>query len=97
MVSPTLVSATSLICAVMKPISPGPSSSTGTRLGREHADAVDLDAGAVAIMWIFWPFLITPSIDAHQDDDAEIGVVPAIDQQRLQRRVRDRPWAAAGA
>ena len=27
-VSPTLVSATSLICAVMKPISPGPSVST---------------------------------------------------------------------
>jgi hypothetical protein len=42
MVSPTRVSATSLIEAVMKPISPGPSSSTSTLLGREHADAVDL-------------------------------------------------------
>jgi hypothetical protein len=36
---------------------------------------------------IAWPFLITPSIDADQDDDAQIGVVPAIDQHRLQRRV----------
>ena len=42
MVSPTRVSATSLIEAVMKPISPGPSSSTSIMLGREDADAVDL-------------------------------------------------------
>ena len=33
MVSPTRVSATSLIEAVRKPISPGPSSSSSTRLG----------------------------------------------------------------
>ena len=33
MVSPTLVSATSLIAAVMKPISPGPSSSTWVIFG----------------------------------------------------------------
>ena len=33
MVSPTRVSATSLIEAVMAPISPGPSSSTGVSLG----------------------------------------------------------------
>ena len=32
------------------------------------------------------PFLITPSITRTKHDDAEIGVVPAIDQQRLQRR-----------
>ncbi len=34
MVSPTAVSAMSLICAVMKPISPGPSSSSCSILGR---------------------------------------------------------------
>ena len=33
--------------------------------------------------------------DPHQDDDAEIDVVPAIDQQRLQRRVDIALWAAA--
>ena len=32
------------------------------------------------------PFLIDAVEDAHHHDDAEIGVVPAVDQQRLQRR-----------
>ncbi len=36
MVSPTRVSATSLICAVMKPISPGPSSASCSILGRKQ-------------------------------------------------------------
>ena len=35
----------------------------------------------------FWPFLIDAIDHAHKNNDAEIGVVPAIDQQRLQRRV----------
>ncbi len=63
MVSPTRVSATSLIAAVMKPISPGPSSSTSSIFGREHADALDArrwrrcpSCGCV------WPFLSTPSM-----------------------------------
>ncbi len=34
------------------------------------------------------PFFRRPSIDADQDDDAEIRVVPAVDQHRLQRRGR---------
>ena len=38
--------ATSLICAVMKPISPGPSSASCSILGREAADAVDQVLGA---------------------------------------------------
>ena len=46
MVSPTRVSATSLICAVMKPISPGPSSLQLLDLGAEAADAVDQVGGA---------------------------------------------------
>ena len=43
------------------------------RVGPHHADALALLQGAVD--------------DAHQHDDAEIGVVPAVDQQRLQGRV----------
>ena len=42
------------------------------RVGAHHADAHALLERAVD--------------DAHQHDDAEIGVVPAVDQQRLQRR-----------
>ena len=42
------------------------------RVGAHHADAQALADDAVD--------------DPHQHDDAEIGVVPAIDQQRLQRR-----------
>ena len=42
------------------------------RVGAHHADAHALADHAVD--------------DAHEDDDAEIGVIPAIDQQRLQRR-----------
>ncbi len=32
------------------------------------------------------PFLMKPSMTLHQHDDAEIGVVPAVDEQRLQGR-----------
>ena len=56
-------------------------------LGREHADAIDLidgvrrhHADALALL----DFAVD---DAEQHDDAEIGVVPAVDQQRLQRFV----------
>ena len=44
------------------------------RAGAHHADRLALLQHAVD--------------DAHQHDDAEIGVVPAVDEQRLQRRVR---------
>ncbi len=85
MVSPTRVSATSLIEAVMKPNSPGPISSACIILGVKkpvrstgyfapvlhHADGLALLQDAVD--------------DAHQNDDAEIGVVPAVDQHGLQR------------
>jgi hypothetical protein len=42
------------------------------RVGADHLDLLALAQFAVD--------------DAHQHDDAEIGVVPAVDQQRLQRR-----------
>ena len=32
--------------------------------------------------------------DAHERRHAAVGVVPGVEEQRLQRRVRDRPWAA---
>ena len=92
-VSPTRVSVTSLIWAVMKPISPGRARSAARSSGgrrrrgrpggwcRRH----ELDLLALA----------DRAVDhADQDDDAEIGVVPAVDEHRLQRRVRRRPWAA---
>ena len=46
MVSPTRVSATSLICAVMKPISPAAELGQLLDLGAEAADAVDQMRGA---------------------------------------------------
>ena len=55
-------------------------------LGREHADAIDLvrhvGAHHVDALALFQDAVD----DAEQHDDAEIGVVPAIDEQRLERR-----------
>ena len=56
------------------------------QLRREHADAVDV-IGRVGAHHADALALLQHAVDdAHQHDDAEIGVVPAIDQQRLQRR-----------
>ena len=57
------------------------------QLGREHADAVDLVGGVGAHHADALALLEHAVDDAHQHDDAEIGVVPAVDQQRLERRV----------
>ena len=74
--------------AVTKPISPGSSSVHQDRLGREDADPVDLVGGARA----HHPDLLAlgePAVlDPQQRDHAEIGIVPAVDQQRLERRRR---------
>ncbi len=87
MVSPTRVSLISLICAVMKPISPGPSSFSCSILGRKQPTRStrcsrpgghELDLLALADDAVH---------HADQDDDAEVGVVPAVDQHRLERRV----------
>ena len=56
-------------------------------LRAEHAEAVDVVDGAGWHHRMRSPFLITPVDDADQDDDAEIAVIPAVDQHRLQRRV----------
>ena len=102
MVSPTLVSATSLIEAVKKPISPGPSSLDIDQLGREDADAVELVGGAGGHHADALALLDGAIDDADEDDDAEIGVVPAVDQQRLERRLMSplgagRRWTMASS
>ena len=71
----------------MKPISPGPSASTVDHLRREHADAVDLVVRVGAHHPDRLALLQRAIDDADENDDAEIGVVPAVDQQRLQRRI----------
>ena len=53
------------------------------RLGREDADAVDLARGAARHHPHLHADLELAVDHAHQDDDAQVGVVPAIDQQRL--------------
>ena len=67
------------------------------QLRREHADAVDV-VGRVGAHHADALALLQHAVDdAHQHDDAEIEVVPAVDQQRLERSRRGRPSAAAGA
>ena len=55
-------------------------------LGREHADAVDIARRARLHEAHFLPGFDFAVDDADQDHDAQIGIVPAIDQQRFQRR-----------
>ncbi len=86
-VSPTRVSATSLICAVMKPISPARELRQLLDLGAHAADAVD-QVGRARGHELDLLALLQDAVDhADQDDDAEVGVVPAVDEHRLQRRV----------
>ena len=61
MVSPTAVSATSLIEPVRKPISPGPSSAQSTSFGVKTPTVSTSWAAPVPIMRIFMPFLSVPS------------------------------------
>ncbi len=56
-------------------------------LGREDADPVDRVDGARLHHADAVALLQHAVHDAHQHDDAQIGVVPAVDQHRLQRRV----------
>ena len=55
-------------------------------LGGEHADSVHFVGGVGAHHADALALLQHAVDDAEQHDDAEIGVVPAVDQQRLQRR-----------
>ena len=58
------------------------------QLGREDADRVHFVDGGGAHHADLHALLELAVDDAHQHDDAEIGVVPGIDQERLQRRLR---------
>jgi hypothetical protein len=59
----------------------------GHHLGGEHADLLDAVHGAGGHHADALAALQAAVLDSHQDDHAEIGVVPAVHQQRLQRRV----------
>ena len=56
-------------------------------LGAEDADALDLVGAARGHQADALALLQRAVDDAHQHDDAEIGVIPAVDQQRLERRL----------
>ena len=71
----------------MKPISPGPEAVDGLALGHEGADLVELMDGAGAHHAHSLALDQRAILDPHEGDDAEIGVVPAVDDQRLERRV----------
>ena len=62
MVSPTSVSATALMPAVIKPISPGPSASAGRGFGVKVPTCSTWCTVPAAIMRIFMPFFSTPSM-----------------------------------
>ena len=70
----------------MTPTSPGPRLSTGTSLGVKIADALHLIGGLGAHHADLLALLQHAVDDAHEHHDAEIIVVPAIDEHRLQRR-----------
>ena len=57
------------------------------RLGREDADLVEVVGRADRHHADAQALLQHAVLHAHEGDDAEVGVVPAVDQQRLERRV----------
>ncbi len=76
----------SLICAVMKPISPAASSSSCLDLGAHAADAVDQMLGPADHELDLLALPDDAVHHAHQDDHAEIRVVPGVDEHRGERR-----------
>ena len=66
------------------------------QLRGEHADALDIVGRAGAHHADAVALLEDAVDDPHQHHDAEIGVVPGVDEERLERRARDRLGAAAG-
>ena len=73
--------------AVRKPTSPGREFPALLRLRREVADALHIVVGAGGHQADALAHLQHALLHPHQHDDAEIGVVPAVDQQRLERRL----------
>ena len=66
-------------------------------LGPHAADAVDQVAGAGLHELDLLALADAAVDDAHEDDDAQIGVVPAVDQHGFERRVCGLPWAGGCA
>ena len=85
----------SLMPAMMKPTSPADSCSRAAELRREHADLLAVVGRARGHQQDLVARLQRPVHHAHQHDDADVVVEPRIDDQRLQRRIADRPSAAA--
>ena len=87
MVSPIFASATTLMLATTKPTSPTPSSSTGVAFGENTPSSSHL----VVLLLRHQPDLrLRPqhAVDHADDDhDAAVGVVPGVEDQRLERRV----------
>ena len=65
-----------------------PQAVDGFLLGPEHADAIDGIGPAGTHQADLHAFFERALDDPHQADDAEIAVIPAIDQHRLERRIR---------
>ena len=87
MVSPILASETVLMLAKRKPTSPADSSSHGSGLGRLIAQRLHFEHLAVGPEADLLADAQPAVDDAHQDDDAAVGVEPGIEDQRAQRRV----------
>ena len=86
-VSPILASATTLMLATTKPTSPTPSSSTGVAFGENTPRLEHLE---ILLRRHQADLRLRPqhAVDhADDDDDAAIGVVPGVEDQRLERRV----------
>ena len=64
-----------------------PQAARRQRLGREHTHALDDVGGAGCHHADLGTGLDLAFAHAHQNDDAQIGVVPAVHQQRLERRL----------
>ena len=76
-----------LMPQLMKPTSPTPISASSTRLGREHAELLDLVVLRGGHEADLHARLQRAVEHAHDDDHAAIRVVPGVEDQRLERRV----------
>ena len=88
MVSPICASLTVLMPAKMNPTSPTPSESTATGFGREHADLIDFVLLAPGHQADLHARADDAVEHAGEDDHAAVGVVPRVEDQRLQGRLR---------
>ena len=87
-VSPIFASATFLMFATMKPASPTPSRVDRHRLGREHAELLDLEVlPRLHQLGSSGRAACTPSMTRVRMTTPRYGVVPRVEDQRLERRV----------